>query len=305
MGEMLRVIIIVGFALSSLILNMNISTYARSSKFLKEDLEIALHDAAISPNAIDESKLSNGEFVFDKAEAKQIFQESFESNTGISSTDYKILKFEAFDDSNSSFPVTYKPSDIKFEDTFDGPTIIAVIETDRNKYFFGTQKQVIRRLSSYTYKKRNPTNSNVDSGFVKNIYPNKNDLYWTVPFTQNVTSHFDPDRIDPVLGVKKAHNGMDISAPGIKGQPVVATKDGKVIFSGNAGTYGNLVMISHGDGLETRYAHLNSLSVTTGQEVNGGQIIGTVGTTGLSTGDHLHFEMRYNGTPFDPFPLYQ
>lgn len=305
MGEMLRVIIVIGFAMSALIMNMNISTYARSSKFLKEDLENALHDAAISPSSIEQAKLSSGELVFIQENAKRVFKESFESNTGMNSDDYTILTFEVLDDANSTFPQNYSPSNIKFQDVFEGPTIVAVIETDRNKYFLGTEKQVIRRLASYTYKLKKSDNPNIGTIISKDLLPNKNNLFWPLPFTENVTSHFDPDRIDPVLGVKKAHNGMDIAAPGVDHQPVVAAKKGKVIFAGNGGSYGNLVMIKHENGLETRYAHLSSITVSTNDVVEGGQVLGAVGTTGRSTNPHLHFETRYNGTPVDPFPLYQ
>lgn len=94
---------------------------------------------------------------------------------------------------------------------------------------------------------------------------------------------------------------MDLAAPA--GTPIVAAGGGTVTFAGPRGGYGNVVILDHGDGTETRYAHQQRLDVTVGQQVTGGQQIGTVGSTGNSTGPHLHFEVRRNGQPVDPAPL--
>lgn len=96
----------------------------------------------------------------------------------------------------------------------------------------------------------------------------------------------------------RMHTGIDISAP--VGTPVGASAAGTVIAAGYQGAYGNTVVIDHGDGFSTLYAHLDSVSVSSGQRVGRGTIVGTVGTTGNSTGPHLHFEIRYNGAPQDP-----
>lgn len=96
----------------------------------------------------------------------------------------------------------------------------------------------------------------------------------------------------------RLHAGIDIAAP--EGTPVAAAADGKVIFTGWAGGYGNLVLIAHGDGIVTAYAHLASIAVGQGAGVARGSVIGTVGSTGHSTGPHLHFEVRVDGTPVDP-----
>jgi murein DD-endopeptidase MepM/ murein hydrolase activator NlpD len=76
-----------------------------------------------------------------------------------------------------------------------------------------------------------------------------------------------------------------------------------VIHAGPAGTYGNLVIVRHDNGYETRYAHLSAVAVKTGDHVDAGTQVGNVGTTGYSTGPHLHFEVRHDGTPIDPAPL--
>lgn len=102
---------------------------------------------------------------------------------------------------------------------------------------------------------------------------------------------------------KMGHKGIDYACP--IGTPILASEAGKVIFAGWDKTgYGNLVMILHPDGLASLYAHLSTISVTVGQEVNQGQIIGYSGSTGNSTGAHLHFEIRgKDGKAIDPAPL--
>lgn len=98
------------------------------------------------------------------------------------------------------------------------------------------------------------------------------------------------------------HEGLDIAVP--TGTPVQAAKDGKVVFADNGGGYGNLVVIQHGDGTFTKYAHQSQLNVQVGQEVKAGEVIGKSGSTGNSTGPHLHFEVRKgdwnNGAVLDP-----
>jgi murein DD-endopeptidase MepM/ murein hydrolase activator NlpD len=113
-------------------------------------------------------------------------------------------------------------------------------------------------------------------------------------------------RIHPILGYRKMHSGIDIGGralgKNIDGATIVAAGDGKVLSTGYRGGYGNTIIIDHGNGVTTLYAHMQSGSykVSTGQSVTKRQAIGAVGSTGLSTGPHLHFEVRINGTPTDP-----
>ncbi|MBI3304559.1 MAG: peptidoglycan DD-metalloendopeptidase family protein [Deltaproteobacteria bacterium] len=115
--------------------------------------------------------------------------------------------------------------------------------------------------------------------------------------TGEVSSGFGP-RPDPLEGDERFHSGMDIAAPA--GSPIKAVAAGSVVFSGRADGYGNLVVIDHGDGLVTRYAHTGASLVSTGQQVAAGQEIALVGTSGRSTGPHLHFEVHKEGEPIDP-----
>ena len=113
----------------------------------------------------------------------------------------------------------------------------------------------------------------------------------------SVTSRFGIRR-DPILGSRAMHSGMDFRAP--LGHPVKATGAGKVITTGWNGGYGRMVEIDHGHGIVTRYAHLKSISVSEGQMVEAGTIIGKVGSSGRSTGPHLHYEIRRGGEPTNP-----
>lgn len=105
-------------------------------------------------------------------------------------------------------------------------------------------------------------------------------------------------RFHPILHYYRMHNGVDLDAS--YGTPVRAADKGLVVFAGWRGGYGKCVIIDHGSGVATLYAHLSEISVGDGETVSRGQVIGAVGSTGLSTGPHLHFEVRRYGTPVDP-----
>lgn len=109
------------------------------------------------------------------------------------------------------------------------------------------------------------------------------------------------NRADPLTGEKDFHPGLDISAD--KGDPVYATADGRVSNAAMAGNYGNLVVIDHGYGIETRYGHLSAFKVRAGQVVKRGDLLGLVGSTGRTTGAHLHYEVRANGRILNPLQL--
>jgi len=109
-------------------------------------------------------------------------------------------------------------------------------------------------------------------------------------------------RVHPIYKVKKFHYGMDFVAK--EGTPVYATADGKITMAQNYLGYGNFIKIEHGDGIATVYGHLHSIGVKRNQEVVRGQIIGTVGNTGISTGDHLHYEVLVNRRPVNPINFF-
>ncbi len=105
-------------------------------------------------------------------------------------------------------------------------------------------------------------------------------------------------RVHPISGTRRLHTGVDINCA--YGAPISAAGSGIVIEAGWRGGYGNAVVIDHGDGLATLYGHQSQLAVSPGQQVSTGEVIGYVGSTGYSTGPHLHWEVWVNGTPVDP-----
>lgn len=132
-------------------------------------------------------------------------------------------------------------------------------------------------------------------------------MAWPVPGHYRITSSFGY-RTHPVTGVKKLHTGIDIgSNPGepINGKKAQAAAAGTVILAQYYGGYGNCVIISHGSGIVTLYGHGSAILVNVGDKVKRGQAVLKIGSTGVSTGPHLHFEVRENGTPVDPMKYLQ
>lgn len=151
------------------------------------------------------------------------------------------------------------------------------------------------KLEAEQAAKQNSSNDGLTSGPTGVISSGS----WPVPGHTTISSPYGY-RQHPVLNVQKMHTGIDIPAP--SGTPAVAIDNGTVIFSGTKGTYGNTVMIQHDDGKVTLYAHNSELMVSTGQRVEKGQVVTKIGTTGRSTGPHLHFEVRINGKHTNPMP---
>lgn len=124
-------------------------------------------------------------------------------------------------------------------------------------------------------------------------------LAWPVPCSHTVTSRFGP-RTHPITGKYTNHNGMDIDGYGHDGYPIVACDAGVVVAAKWSDSYGNYVMIDHGNGMQTLYAHMSGMAVKYGDTVTQGQTIGYLGSTGWSTGTHCHLEVYVNGSRTDP-----
>lgn len=127
--------------------------------------------------------------------------------------------------------------------------------------------------------------------------PSSHGFQW--PLSAPITSGYGY-RVHPIHGTRRLHKGIDLAAS--SGSAIAASKGGTVISAGWLGGYGNAVVISHGNGLTTLYGHQSKIAVTVGQSVGRGEVIGYVGSTGQSTGPHLHFEIRSNGAPVNPRP---
>ncbi|NLL76636.1 MAG: peptidoglycan DD-metalloendopeptidase family protein [Clostridiales bacterium] len=121
---------------------------------------------------------------------------------------------------------------------------------------------------------------------------------WPAPSYSRISDDYGT-RIHPILGVEQFHNGVDMAAPG--GSPILAAYDGNVVAADYSGSMGNYIMVDHGDGLYTIYMHASALYVSKGDFVIKGQKIAAVGSTGRSTGNHLHFSVRQNGSYVSPW----
>jgi len=137
------------------------------------------------------------------------------------------------------------------------------------------------------------TLSNIDAEYIGG------EMAWPTPGYATITSGYGM-RMHPIFFIYRLHTGIDIGAP--KGAPIIAVNDGVVILASYSTSYGNYVMVDHGGGVTTLYAHGSKICSEVGQEVKKGDTIMLVGSTGWSTGDHLHFEVRIDGQTQDPLP---
>ena len=214
---------------------------------------------------------------------------------------YRIAKFESeidnVDESNDPasiygamsgyiFSMKQKTSDLKkISDAFRSYKNRLIAEGNLNKQFIeDNYKSLVEENNLPIDEESNGQN---DTG----------DLDFGRPLEGKITSNFGP-RDAPMEGASTNHQGVDIS--GNEGEYVVASEYGTVTHSGSKGSYGNLVIIDHGNGFETYYAHLSTTDVRVDETVLKGRVVGTVGQTGRATGPHLHFELRKDGSPISP-----
>ncbi len=154
-------------------------------------------------------------------------------------------------------------------------------------YYEDIQKEKYEELKKYIIKSQ---------ALNRNLKYSGGRFLW--PTTSNLITSYFGYRVHPIYRTTRFHSGIDIGAP--YGAPIYAAEAGKVILASYYDGYGNCIIIDHGDGVSTLYAHCSSIIVKVGQYVSKGQIIGYVGSTGNSTGPHLHFEVRIKGNPVNP-----
>lgn len=143
--------------------------------------------------------------------------------------------------------------------------------------------------------------ANVGSGGGGQDSGQLSDQGWALPVSGWISDPFGPRPNKPVAGVGPFHSGTDLAAP--CGRSVRAATGGTVVYAGELGSYGNWVLVDHGNGVQTGYAHNSVIRVSVGQRVSAGEVIADVGNTGASSGCHLHFEVRVNGARIDPQPF--
>ena len=155
------------------------------------------------------------------------------------------------------------------------------------------------RIDAEVARKQRELQALLDAGAI--TFDPGSGYVWPVPGYYRITSVFGP-RIHPITGRPGNHTGTDIAAPG--GTPIHAARGGVITISTYNSSYGNYVVVQHDNGVSTLYAHMNSRAVSEGDVVEQNQVIGYVGTTGSSTGNHLHLEFRVNGTRQDALDYY-
>lgn len=164
------------------------------------------------------------------------------------------------------------------------------------------EKQIQSEIDAYQAQ-LNQIEAEIQSITANSLIINPNyiggEMLWPLPGYTKLSSTFKM-RVHPITGVYKLHTGIDIPAP--KGTNFLAANDGVVVKAEYNTAYGNMVMIDHGGGVSTLYAHGSEIKVTLGQTVKKGDVVLLVGDTGYATGAHGHFEVRINGTPVDPLP---
>ena len=175
------------------------------------------------------------------------------------------------------------------------------IKSGENPYLEIEQKNTIERIERNTKLLAN-LSSNIEKELTNIAYLDLDSIPIQSPISVNEITKISSDygmRTHPIYNVKRFHNGIDFVAP--KGSNILSTADGIVtdIRKSNHG-YGNQIVIKHGNNYETRYAHLSEIQVAVGQKVKVGQIIGTLGASGLTTGPHLHYEIINNKNQIDP-----
>jgi len=182
------------------------------------------------------------------------------------------------------FDVIYEQKVVNGKAVGNGP-ILSARFTNRGKTYTAVR---------YTNKQGSSSYYTADGNSMRKAF-----IRTPVDFAR-ISSRFSMGRKHPILNKIRAHKGVDYAAP--RGTPIKAAGDGKVLLAGRRGGYGNTVIIQHGNTYRTLYGHMQGFAkgVKTGGSVKQGQVIGYIGTTGLSTGPHLHYEFQVNGVHVDP-----
>lgn len=248
------------------------------------------NDVKVRSGKFDESKIMSVNEIIEKAEGKF----SIQLATDIVYT--REIAYDITTEYDESQPSSYENVKTEGENGEEEVTVRTVYVDGVQTDAYETDSEVIKEAVDEVVVKGSDSSSEGTSSSSTSSSSSygSGSFIWPVPYTHNITSEFG-------MRWGRLHGGIDIADGGVYGQPIVAADSGTVILAGNQGDgYGNYVIIDHGNGYKTLYGHMSSVAAYTGQQVSQGEVIGYVGSTGNSTGPHLHFEIRVNDVQTDP-----
>lgn len=248
------------------------------------------NDVKVRSGKFDESKIMSVNEIIEKAEGKF----SIQLATDIVYT--REIAYDITTEYDESQPSSYEKVKTEGENGEEEVTVRTVYVDGVQTDAYETDSEVIKEAVDEVVVKGSDSSSEGTSSSSTSSSSSygSGSFIWPVPYTHNITSEFG-------MRWGRLHGGIDIADGGVYGQSIVAADSGTVILAGNQGDgYGNYVIIDHGNGYKTLYGHMSSVAAYTGQQVSQGEVIGYVGSTGNSTGPHLHFEIRVNDVQTDP-----
>lgn len=248
------------------------------------------NDVKVRSGKFDESKIMSVNEIIEKAEGKF----SIQLATDIVYT--REIAYDITTEYDESQPSSYENVKTEGENGEEEVTVRTVYVDGVQTDAYETDSEVIKEAVDEVVVKGSDSSSEGTSSSSTSSSSSygSGSFIWPVPYTHNITSEFG-------MRWGRLHGGIDIADGGVYGQSIVAADSGTVILAGNQGDgYGNYVIIDHGNGYKTLYGHMSSVAAYTGQQVSQGEVIGYVGSTGNSTGPHLHFEIRVNDVQTDP-----
>lgn len=248
------------------------------------------NDVKVRSGKFDESKIMSVNEIIEKADGKF----SIQLATDIVYT--REIAYDITTEYDESQPSSYENVKTEGENGEEEVTVRTVYVDGVQTDAYETDSEVIKEAVDEVVVKGSDSSSEGTSSSSTSSASSygSGSFIWPVPYTHNITSEFG-------MRWGRLHGGIDIADGGVYGQPIVAADSGTVILAGNQGDgYGNYVIIDHGNGYKTLYGHMSSVAAYTGQQVSQGEVIGYVGSTGNSTGPHLHFEIRVNDVQTDP-----
>lgn len=248
------------------------------------------NDVKVRSGKFDESKIMSVNEIIEKAEGKF----SIQLATDIVYT--REIAYDITTEYDESQPSSYENVKTEGENGEEEVTVRTVYVDGVQTDAYETDSEVIKEAVDEVVVKGSDSSSEGTSSSSTSSSSSygSGSFIWPVPYTHNITSEFG-------MRWGRLHGGIDIADGGVYGQSIVAADSGTVILAGNQGDgYGNYVIIDHGNGYKTLYGHMSSVATYTGQQVAQGEVIGYVGSTGNSTGPHLHFEIRVNDVQTDP-----